>query len=185
MLQEGEQVAAQLAVTFSQPSAMAVGGCQHHDRVQLAIQPALIGAPRALGQMLAPSCQHNGTQQQRLHAWSENRIARLDGVFAVTQLVRQADLPEIAMPLLRAIQVRDPDARPMARHRLGDHVGGAAVAHHVDHHLIVLKHPVPMSAAVDAHRGLVGADDPRTAQPGENGRDRVVETGLGTLQHRI
>ena len=89
------------------------------------------------------------------------------------------------MPLLRAVQVGHPDARPMARHHLGDHAGGAAVAHDVDHHLIVLEHPVPMGAPVDAHRGLIGADDPRTAQPGEDGRNLGVETGLGTLQHRI
>ena len=80
--------------------------------------------------MLASPCQHHGAQQQRLHAWGENRITRLDGIFAVTQLVRQADLPEIGMTLLRAIQVGDPDARPVARHRLGDHTGGTAVAHH-------------------------------------------------------
>ncbi len=131
-----------------------------------------------LSARLAPPRQHDGTQQQRLHAWGEDRITRLDGVFAVTQLVRQTDLPEIGMPLLRAIQVGDPDARPMARHRLGDHAGRTAVAHHVDHHLIVLEHPVPMGATVDAHRGLIGADDPRTAQPGKNGCDLVVETWL-------
>ena len=48
MLQKGEKVAAHLAVTFAQPLAVLVGGCQHHDRVQLAIQPALIGAPRGV-----------------------------------------------------------------------------------------------------------------------------------------
>jgi hypothetical protein len=42
-----------------------------------------------------------------------------------------------------------------------------------------------MGPAVDAHRGLIGADDPRAAQPGENRRDLAVETWLGTLQHRI
>src|SRR6202158_2048732 len=99
--------------------------------------------------------------------------------------MRQADLPEIGMALLRAIEGGDPDAGPMASHRLGDHTGGAAVAHHMDHHLIVLKNPVPVGPAVDAYRGLIGADDPRAAQPGENGYDLVVETGLGTLQHRI
>src|SRR6195256_2780901 len=40
MLQEGEKVAAHPAITFAQPLAVLVGGCQHHDRVQLAIQPA-------------------------------------------------------------------------------------------------------------------------------------------------
>jgi hypothetical protein len=69
--------------------------------------------------------------------------------------------------------------------RLGDHTGGAGGAHGVDHHLNVLEHPVRVSAAVDAHRGLVGADDPRPAQPREDRRDLIVETGPGTLQHRI
>jgi hypothetical protein len=32
MVKEGEQMASQFAVTFSQAAAMAVGGCQHHDR---------------------------------------------------------------------------------------------------------------------------------------------------------
>src|SRR5271156_5985256 len=71
MLQEGEQVAAHLPVTLSQPPAMVVGRRQHHDGVQLAIQPGLIGAPRARGQLLAPPRQHDGPQQQRLHAWGE------------------------------------------------------------------------------------------------------------------
>jgi hypothetical protein len=31
--------------------------------------------------------QHDGAQQQRLHAWGEDRVARLDGVFAIAQLV--------------------------------------------------------------------------------------------------
>jgi hypothetical protein len=69
--------------------------------------------------------------------------------------------------------------------RLGNDIAGATVAHDVDHRLIVLKYPVPMGPPVDAHRGLVGTNNPRAAQPGENGRDLMVETGLGTLQHRI
>src|SRR5580658_1719499 len=35
MLQEGEQVAAHLAVTLSQSPAMVVGGREHHNRAQL------------------------------------------------------------------------------------------------------------------------------------------------------
>ena len=178
-------MASHFAVTFPQATAVAVGRCQHHDRVQLAIQPALIAAPRAVGQIVAPPRQHDRPQQQRLHARSENRIARLDSVFAVAQLVRQTNLPDIGMALLRTVEVGDPNVRPVTGHRLGDHAGGAAVAHDVDHHLIVLKYPIPMGPPVDAHRGLVGADDPRAAQPGKNGCDLMVETGLGTLQHRI
>ena len=48
------EMAAHLAVTLSHSSAMAVGGCQHHDGIQLAVEPSLIGAPRALGQLFAP-----------------------------------------------------------------------------------------------------------------------------------
>ena len=81
----------------------------------------------------------------------EHRIPRIDGVLAITQLVRQANLPEIGMALLRTVEIRHPDDRPMARHHLGDHRGGATVAHDVDHDLIVLKHPVPVGAPVDAH----------------------------------
>jgi hypothetical protein len=51
--------------------------------------------------------------QQRLHAWAENRIAHLDGVSAVAQLMRQANLPRIGAPVLRAINVRDPNRGPM------------------------------------------------------------------------
>jgi len=89
------------------------------------------------------------------------------------------------MSLLRPVEVGDPDGGPVTRHRLGDHTGGAAIAHDVDDHLIVLKYPVPVGLATDAHRGLIGADNPRAAQPGEDRCDLVVETGLGTLQHRI
>jgi len=73
----------------------------------------------------------------------------------------------------------------MTRHRFGNHTGGAAVAHDMDDHLIVLEYPVPVGLTADAHRGLIGADDPRAAQPGQDRRDLTVETGLGTLQHRV
>ena len=62
MLQEGEQVTSNLAVPFSQPPAMGIGRREHHDRIQLAIQPALVAAPRALGQTLPPSRQHDRAQ---------------------------------------------------------------------------------------------------------------------------
>ena len=83
MLEEGQQVIAHLAVTFSQPPAMRIGGREHHDRVQFVIQPSLIAAPGALGQLLAPPRQNHGPQQQLLHARGENRVARLDGVLAI------------------------------------------------------------------------------------------------------
>src|SRR5580658_9553287 len=80
MFEKSEQVAADLAVTLSQPSAMVVGGREHHNRVQLVVQPRLIAAPRALGQLLAPPRQHDGPQQQCFHAWGEDRVARLDSL---------------------------------------------------------------------------------------------------------
>jgi hypothetical protein len=158
---------------------------QPHDRVQIVIQPSQIGPPRALGQALAPPRQHHGAQQQPLHARGKNRVSRVNGILAVAQLMRQADLPEIGMALLRTIEIRHPDARPMARHHLSDHRGGAAVAYNVDHDLIVLEHPVPVRPPIDAHRGFIGADEPRPTQPGEDGCNCVVEARLGPLQHRI
>jgi hypothetical protein len=127
MLEECEQVAAHLTVTFSQPPAMEIGRCKHHDRVQLVTQPALIAAPGALGQLLAPARQYDGSQQHCLHTRGKDRVARFDGVFAIAQLVRQADLPQVGMPLLGAVEIGDPDAGPMTRHCFGDYTGGAAV----------------------------------------------------------
>src|SRR3954463_9410425 len=97
----------------------------------------------------------------------------------------QADLPEISMSLLRAIEIGHPEAQPMIRHDFGDHAGGAAVADHVDHYLIILKYPIPLRAAIDAHRGLVRADDARAAQAGENASDLVVKAGFRALQHGV
>ena len=102
-------------------------------------------------------------QQQRLHSQSEDFIASFDGVLAVAQLVRQTDLPEIGVSLLGTVEVGDPDTGSMAVEHIGHHTGSAAVADDVDDHLLVLEHPVPVGAAIDAHRRLVGADDARTA----------------------
>ena len=70
-------------------------------------------------------------------------------------------------------------------HHLGDDTGSPAVADDVNDHLLVLEHPVPVGAAIDAHRRLVGADDARTAQSGQDRRDLVVEAGLGATEHGI
>ena len=139
-----------------------------------------IGTTRAFGQFHAPSRQHDRAQQQRLHAGSEDLIAGFDGVLAVAQLVRQTDLPEIGVSLLGTVEVGNPDAGSMAIEHIGHHAGSAAVADDVNDHLLVLEHPVPVGAAIDAHRRLVGADDARTAQSGQDRRDLVVEAGLGT-----
>jgi hypothetical protein len=52
--------------------------------------------------------------------------------------VRQADLPEAGVPLPGAVMAADPDGGPVASHPLSDHTSGAAVAHDVDRHPIVL-----------------------------------------------
>ena len=118
-------------------------------------------------------------QQQHLHARREDRITRVDGVLTIAPLVRQADLPEIGMALLGTVEVGHPDARPMAGQHLGHHAGGAAVTDHMDHHLVVLEHPVPVGPAGDAHRGLIEADDAAAAQSGEDRCDLGVEARLG------
>ena len=50
-----------------------------------------------------PTCpnavQYNRPQQKCLHARGENLVSRRDGVLAVAQLVRQADLPQIGMDI--------------------------------------------------------------------------------------
>src|SRR5258708_12328979 len=89
------------------------------------------------------------------------------------------------MALLRTTEIGHPNDGPMARHHLSDHRGGTTVAHDVYHHLIVLEYPVPVGASVDTHRGLIGSDDPRAAQPGEDGCDLGVETRLVPLQHPV
>ena len=145
----------------------------------------MIGTPRALGQFRAPPRNDDRPQQQRLHARGEDRVACLDGVLAVAQLVRETDLPEIGVSLLGAVEIGDPDAGSMTIQHIGHDSGSAAVADDVNDHGLVLEHPVPVGAAIDAHGGLVGADDARTAQSGQDRRDLVVEAGLGTAEHGI
>jgi hypothetical protein len=99
--------------------------------------------------------------------------------------MRQTDLPGGGMAALGAVEVGDPDGRAVSGHHLGDDTGAPTVADHVDGHLGVLEHPVPASATVDAHAGLVGADDPRPAQPGQDGRGLGVEAGFAALECRI
>ncbi len=100
-------------------------------------------------------------------------------------LVRQTDLPEIGVSLLGTVEVGNPDAGSMAIEHIGHHAGSTAVADDVNDHLLVLEHPVPVGAAIDACRRLVGADDARTAQSGQDRRDLVVEAGLGATEYGI
>ena len=78
-----------------------------------------------------------------------------------------------------------PDGRAMAAHHLGHHAGAPALAHDVDHHMLVLEDPVPAGPPIDPHARLVRAHDPRPAQPGQDGRRRVVEGGLGAAEQGI
>ena len=64
-----------------------------------------------------------------------------------------------------------------------NYAGSTAVADDMNDHLVVLEHPVPVGPSVDAHRGLVGANDPRATQPGQDHRHFIIETGLGTTEH--
>ena len=94
---------------------------------------------------------------------------------AVAQLVGEANLPALGVPLLGAIEVGDPDHRPMPVQYLADHTGAAAGANDVDHHIAVLEHPVPAGHPADPHRGLVRTDHPGATQPRQNGGDIGIE----------
>src|SRR3954453_12765426 len=89
------------------------------------------------------------------------------------------------MAALGAVEIGDPDGRTVSGHHLGDDTCAAAVADHVDHRLLVLEHPVPAIAAVDAYTGLVRANHPGPAQAGQDGRGFSVEAGLAALERRI
>src|SRR4051794_30717321 len=47
------------------------------------------------------------------------------------------------------------------------------------------RNTVRLSPAVDPHRGLVGTDDARAAQAGEDGGGLVVEAPLGPPEHGV
>src|SRR6185369_5069082 len=67
----------------------------------------------------------------------------LDGELAIAQLVSQADLPVRRMSLLGAVEIGNPDRRTVSAQHLGDDTSAATLADDVDHHLVVLEHPVP------------------------------------------
>src|SRR3712207_9561181 len=86
------------------------------------------------------------------------------------------------MTLLGTVEIRDPDRRAVTIRHLPDDVRTTAAADHVDHHRVVLEHPVPATAAIDAHAGLVRADHPRPTQPGQDGRGLGIEAGLAAME---
>src|SRR3954452_16131094 len=89
------------------------------------------------------------------------------------------------MAALGAVEVGDPDGRAVSGHHLGDDTRTPAVADHVDHHLVVLEHPVPTILASDAHAGLVRADDAGAAETGQNGAGLGVEARLAAPEGSI
>src|SRR4051794_41897745 len=82
------------------------------------------------------------------------------------------------MAALGAVEVGAPDGRAVSGHHLGDDTRTPAVADHVDHHLVVLEHPVPTILAIDAHAGLVRADDAGAAETGQNGAGLASKRGF-------
>ena len=154
MVEEGEQVRAELAVAPSQAPAVAVVGSKRHDGIKRALEAAAILASGARGQAAAPAREHGGAQQH--------------GIGAVAQLVRQADLPVLGVALLRPVKVGHPERRAVPAQHFADNACAAAAADDVDHHLAILEHPVPAGAAIDAHAGLVRANNTGAAQPGQD-----------------
>ncbi len=166
---------------------MPVAGNQGHDGVEVSVEAPAVLVARAGRQGLAPARQDHGAPQQRLHARGEDRVTGIDGELAVSQLVREADLPLIGVTLLGSVEVRSlrrlpypalqgrvpsllrPDHGTVTAHDLVDHGGAPAVADDVDHHLLVLEHPVPAGHPVDPDAGLVRTHDPRPAQPSQDG----------------
>src|SRR6478672_6459945 len=115
----------------------------------------------------------------------EDGIPGLDGELAIAQLVSQADLPVRRMSLLGAVEIGNPDRRTVSCKHFGDDTSAATFADDVDHHLVVLEHPVPAGAAVDTHRGLVRADDTRATQPGQDVGHIRIELRLAPAEGGI
>jgi hypothetical protein len=78
MVEEGEQVQAELAISPPQPLAVAMGGRQRHDGVECALEAPAVFAPGAWGKVAVASREHDSAQQQRLHARGEHGVAGLD-----------------------------------------------------------------------------------------------------------
>jgi len=96
MIEEGEQVVANPGVALAQSLAVAIDRCQRHDGIERVFQTAAVFAPRAVGQIAVSPRQHRGAQQQRLHARREHRIASVDGILAIAQLVGEGAVEKLA-----------------------------------------------------------------------------------------
>jgi hypothetical protein len=84
MIEKGEEVIADFGIAFSQALAMPVLRDESHEGIEVAFEPSSIFAAGAGGQIVPPTGEHDSAQQQRLHAWGEDGVARLDGILAVT-----------------------------------------------------------------------------------------------------
>ena len=82
------------------------------------------------------------------------------------------------MALLGAEQVGYPDPWAVAGEPLGNDGATAARTDDMPADRVVLEHPFPLVAAVDARAGFVGSNEPAGAQPLQNGGDAVVEARL-------
>src|SRR5215218_1725453 len=77
MVEESEEVLAQLAVALSQSLAVPVGGSERHDGVERMLEAAAVFAAGALRQPPMPAGQHHSSQEQRLQARGKDGVARL------------------------------------------------------------------------------------------------------------
>ena len=123
------------------------------------------------GEGLDVAGQAEGLVQPQLEPHRQNVVAGLDRIGDIAGQMSQAGLVRIGVALLRHIAIRTPDL-------------GAVAAHHVaDHHFGAAENPVVGVAALDPHTGLVRADHPGPAQPGDGDLSPILEAALRPAQH--
>ena len=90
-----------------------VPGRGHRDNpIEPAVEVVKILREGGVLQGLSPSPDRDGSQQQPPERSAERRITIFDGIFRVTQQMRQTNLPLDAVAALTAQHVEDPDLRP-------------------------------------------------------------------------
>jgi hypothetical protein len=174
-----------LGIAFLQPSAVRVSGleCETAVDTSLQITPVLIQGGGRQG--VTTRVNSKGPQEHRLHPWHKHRIASVDGKPAIPHLVGSTDLPvRSGMVLLRTIEIGHPQRRPMRSQHCLDHAMSPAGADHLDAHLGVLKHPLPLLLAVPMGAGFIAADQPTAAQPGEDFRYTLVQPAFDRPEQR-
>ena len=103
VVEEGEEMITNLAVSSAQSSAVVVDRGERHDGVEIMVEAPPPGASCSVRERAMAPRQHDGAEQQGLHSGCEDRIASLDREFAVPELVGEANLPVIGVPTLGAI----------------------------------------------------------------------------------